>query len=76
MSENGADIIEIGIPFSDPIAEGVVIQEVDTARSALQSCAYWLSYFFLRLSASSTRYPCAISSVLSLSHALLALIHI
>lgn len=28
MSKNGADIIEIGIPFSDPIAEGVVIQEL------------------------------------------------
>ena len=27
MSKNGADIIEIGISFSDPIAEGVVIQE-------------------------------------------------
>lgn len=29
MSESGADIIEIGIPFSDPIAEGIVIQEAD-----------------------------------------------
>lgn len=29
MEENGADIVEIGIPFSDPIAEGVVIQEAD-----------------------------------------------
>ena len=29
MSKNGADIIEIGIPFSDPIAEGVAIQEAD-----------------------------------------------
>ncbi len=29
MSENGADVIEIGIPFSDPIAEGIVIQEAD-----------------------------------------------
>ena len=29
MSESGADIIEIGIPFSDPIAEGVAIQEAD-----------------------------------------------
>lgn len=29
MSDNGADIIEIGIPFSDPIAEGVEIQEAD-----------------------------------------------
>jgi len=28
MEEAGADLIEIGIPFSDPIAEGVVIQEV------------------------------------------------
>lgn len=27
MVDAGADVIEIGIPFSDPIAEGVVIQE-------------------------------------------------
>ena len=27
MADAGADIIEIGVPFSDPIAEGVVIQE-------------------------------------------------
>jgi len=26
MIDSGADIIEIGIPFSDPIAEGPVIQ--------------------------------------------------
>lgn len=26
MAEAGADIIELGIPFSDPVAEGVVIQ--------------------------------------------------
>ena len=26
MAENGADIIELGVPFSDPIAEGPVIQ--------------------------------------------------
>ena len=29
IQENGADIIELGIPFSDPIAEGEVIQEAD-----------------------------------------------
>lgn len=29
MAEAGADLIEIGIPFSDPIAEGVVIQEAN-----------------------------------------------
>lgn len=29
MERAGADLVEIGIPFSDPIAEGVVIQEAD-----------------------------------------------
>ena len=29
MVKNGADIIELGIPFSDPTAEGVVIQEAN-----------------------------------------------
>lgn len=29
MERSGADLIEIGIPFSDPIAEGIVIQEAD-----------------------------------------------
>lgn len=29
MAESGVDIIEIGIPFSDPIAEGIVIQKAD-----------------------------------------------
>ena len=29
MEEAGADIIEIGIPFSDPIAEGPVIQDAN-----------------------------------------------
>ena len=29
MEEAGADLIEIGIPFSDPVAEGIIIQEAD-----------------------------------------------
>ncbi len=29
MAKAGADLIEIGIPFSDPVAEGPVIQEAD-----------------------------------------------
>ena len=29
MAEAGADLIELGIPFSDPVAEGVVIQQAD-----------------------------------------------
>lgn len=27
LADNGADLIELGIPFSDPVAEGVVIQK-------------------------------------------------
>ena len=37
MEESGVDIIEIGIPFSDPIAEGIVIQEAD-ARALAGGC--------------------------------------
>lgn len=37
MEKAGADIIEIGIPFSDPIAEGTVIQEAD-ARALAGGC--------------------------------------
>lgn len=29
MANAGADLIELGIPFSDPVAEGIVIQEAD-----------------------------------------------
>lgn len=29
MAEAGADLIELGIPFSDPVAEGLVIQRAD-----------------------------------------------
>lgn len=29
MAQAGADLIEIGIPFSDPVAEGIVIQAAD-----------------------------------------------
>jgi tryptophan synthase alpha chain len=35
LAENGADIIELGIPFSDPMADGVTIQE--SSYQALQN---------------------------------------
>jgi len=37
LYEGGADIIEIGIPFSDPVAEGSVI-EAASARALLAGC--------------------------------------
>ena len=30
LQQNGVDMIEIGIPFSDPMADGVVIQDAAT----------------------------------------------
>ena len=35
MADNGADIIELGIPFSDPLADGATIQE--SSYQALQN---------------------------------------
>lgn len=37
MDQAGADLIEIGVPFSDPTAEGIVIQEAN-ARALAAGC--------------------------------------
>jgi tryptophan synthase alpha subunit len=39
MQKGGADIIELGVPFSDPIADGHAIQETNTVRSPLITCS-------------------------------------
>jgi tryptophan synthase alpha subunit len=32
LEAGGADIIELGVPFSDPIADGAAIQAANTVR--------------------------------------------
>ena len=38
----GADIIEIGIPFSDPVADGPVIEEISRSALAEGVCLEWV----------------------------------
>ena len=47
LAQSGVDIIELGVPFSDPLADGATIQKANshalrqgvTLRSCLQVCA-------------------------------------
>ena len=36
LQENGVDLIEIGVPFSDPMADGIVIRTVATKRCKME----------------------------------------
>ena len=42
MAESGADLIEIGVPFSDPMAEGPVIQKADERERSREGYAAWM----------------------------------
>jgi tryptophan synthase alpha subunit len=37
MEAGGADIIELGVPFTDPQADGPAIQETNVVRISIQS---------------------------------------
>lgn len=32
LERGGSDVIELGVPFSDPVADGIAIQESNTVR--------------------------------------------
>ena len=40
LAEGGADIIELGVPFSDPMADGPVIQKAGEKALALGAVSY------------------------------------
>ncbi|MDX1653455.1 MAG: tryptophan synthase subunit alpha [Brumimicrobium sp.] len=54
MEEMQVDFVEIGIPFSDPLADGPTIQETSTV--ALKN-GMNLSLFFLQLEKRKTKHP-------------------
>ena len=56
MAETGADIIEIGIPFSDPIAEGPVIQAADE-RALAAGCTVDLLFGMVKRLRKTTDIP-------------------
>lgn len=39
MEAGGADVIELGVPFSDPIADGPAIQESNVVRCLMLDIA-------------------------------------
>jgi len=56
MEKAGAGIIEIGIPFSDPVAEGPVIQEADN-RALSKGCKIDDVFAMLRKVRAKTQIP-------------------
>lgn len=55
LSENGADIIEIGVPFSDPVADGPVIMEA--GQQAIKQ-GITIDYIFEQLEKHSNQIKC------------------
>lgn len=55
LDENGADIIEIGVPFSDPVADGPIIMEAGN-RAIKQGVT--INYIFNELSNNKDEINC------------------
>lgn len=58
LDENGADIIEIGVPFSDPVADGPVVEEASRRALAQGVTLAWI------LDTLKKRPPCRAGLVL------------
>ena len=44
LEKNGVNMIEIGIPFSDPMADGIVIQRSEERRVGKECRSRWSPY--------------------------------
>ena len=63
LERGGADLIELGVPFSDPIADGPVIQRARTARAGGRHHAAQGAGNRRRRSASGPRSRCCCSPI-------------
>src|SRR5262249_35345358 len=61
-SASGADIIEIGVPFSDPVADGITIE---AASQAALEAGFCLSRFLERLGDVKLKCPAVLMSYLN-----------
>lgn len=56
IEEAGADLIEIGLPFSDPVAEGVIIQDANE-RALKNGCTIDRFFAMIREARETVRVP-------------------
>lgn len=57
LAESGADIVELGVPFSDPIADGPVIQRASARALAAGTTMYRILEMVAELRAGGVRLP-------------------
>ena len=63
LERGGADLIELGVPFSDPIADGPVIQRAGDARSKAGTTVARFSKSRAEIRATLARFRCCCSPI-------------